>query len=112
MQHEDVRFSYPPVYRDDPDIAHSHTCHGLHNHTPQSPEYPTCADSFHMPNGNIHIYNNYGRKYINQFNDHQYETMMKDYYKHNQDKMTPAKIKELKIKVKVTRILSVIFIIP
>ncbi len=45
-----------------------------------------------------HTYHNkYGRKYDNQFNDKQHEIMMKD-YKHNQDKMTPADIRELKSK--------------
>ncbi len=46
-----------------------------------------------------HVYhNNYDRKYKNQFNDHQHEIMMKDYYKHNQYKMTPEQMRELKIK--------------
>ncbi len=58
----------------DPNILHSHTCHDLYNHTPQSLDYP------------------------NQFNDDQHEIMMKDYYKHNQDKMTPDQIRELKLK--------------
>ncbi len=82
----------------DPDIAHSCTCHDLYNHTSQSRDYPTCADSLHMSKGNAHIFDNYGRKYTNQFNGHQHEIMMKDYYKHNQDKMTPDQIRELKIK--------------
>ncbi len=40
----------------------------------------------------------YSRKYDNQFNNHQHEIMMKDYYKHNQDKMTPADIRQLTCK--------------
>ncbi len=51
-----------------------------------------------MPKGNLHNFNNTGRKYKKQFNDHQYEIMMKDYYNHNKDKMTPNEIRELKIK--------------
>ncbi len=81
----------------DSDITHSHTCHILYNRTPQSHDYPTCADSMQMPKSHTY-HNNYGRKYDNQFNDHQHEIMMKDYYKHNQDKMTPADIRELKSK--------------
>ncbi len=50
-----------------------------------------------MPKGQTY-YNKYGRKYDNQFNDHQHEIMMKDYYKHNLDKMTPADIRESKSK--------------
>ncbi len=83
----------------DHDIGHSRTSHGLYNHTPQSLNYPTCADSLHMPKGNVHVYNNHCRKYKNQYNDHHHEIMMNDYYTHNQDKMTPEQIKELKIKM-------------
>ncbi len=32
-----------------------------------------------------------------QFDDNQHENMMKDYYNHNQDKMTPDQIRQLKI---------------
>ncbi len=34
----------------------------------------------------------------NKFCDNQHEIMMRDYYSHNQDKMTPAQIRELKVK--------------
>ncbi len=81
----------------DLDIGHSRTCHDLYNHTPQSHDYPTCADSLHMPKDHTY-HNNQGRQYKNQINDHQHEIMMPYYYKHNQDKMTPAEIRELKIK--------------
>ncbi len=50
-----------------------------------------------MPKGHTY-HNNYGRKYDNQFNDHQHEIMMKDKYKHNQGRMTPADSRELKTK--------------
>ncbi len=96
-----MKMSECPIHEsmgNDPDIGHSRTCHGLYNHTPLSLDYPTYADSLHMPKGNVHIYNNHGRRYKNQFIDHQHEIMMKDYYKHNQDQMTPDQIRELKIK--------------
>ncbi len=32
----------------EPDIAHSRTCQKSYNHTPQSLNYPTCAESLHM----------------------------------------------------------------
>ncbi len=81
----------------DLDMAHSRTCQSLYNHMPQSLDYPTCAECLHMSKGNVHNYINNGRKYKNQFNDHQHEIMMKDYYNHNQDKMTPDQIRELKV---------------
>ncbi len=34
----------------------------------------------------------------NEFIDNQHEPMMKYYYSHNQDKMSPAQIRELKVK--------------
>ncbi len=71
----------------DPDIAYSCTSQDLYNHTPQSLDYPTSAESLHMPKGNLYTFNNTGRKYKNQFNDHQHEIMKEDYYTHNQDKM-------------------------
>ncbi len=96
-----MKMSECPIYQsigNDPDINHSHTCQDLNNHTPQSLDYPTCAETLHMPKGNLHNFNNTGSKYKNQFNDHQHQIMMKDYYYHNQDKMTPDEIRELKIK--------------
>ncbi len=82
----------------DPDIAHSRTSQSLYNHTPQSLDYPTCAECLHMPKSFVHNYNYTGRKYKNQFNNHQHEIMMKDSYKHNQDKMIPDEIRKLKVK--------------
>ncbi len=82
----------------DPDITYSRNCHDLCNHIPQSLDYPTCADTLHMPKGYTHIHNKHGWKYENQYNDHQHEIMMKDQYNHNQDKMTPDQIRELKMK--------------
>ncbi len=72
----------------------TYTCH----YTPQSLDYPTYANTLHMPKDYAHIHNNHGWKYENEFNDHQHEIMMKDFYKHNQDKMTPDQIREFKIK--------------
>ncbi len=95
-----LKMSDCPIHQSmgkDPDIAHSHTCHDLYNHTPQSHDFPTCADSMHMSKSNAY-HNNHGRRYKNQFNDHQYENMMRDYYKHNQDMITSDEIRELKIK--------------
>ncbi len=44
-----------------------------------------------------HEYQN--NPHSNEFIDTQHELMMKDYYSHNQDKMSPAQIRELKIKI-------------
>ncbi len=80
----------------DVDIPHSCTCQGLYNHTTHSLDG---AESLYMSKDNLQNFNNTGRKYKNQFNDHQHEIMMKDYYTHNQDKMTADEIRELKIKI-------------
>ncbi len=59
-----LRMSECPVHqsmRKDLDITYSHTCHDLYDHMPQSPDYPTCADSMHMHTGNAY-HNNYGTK--------------------------------------------------
>ncbi len=60
----------------DSDIAHSRTCHLLYNHIPHSHDYPTCADNMQIPKGHRY-HNNYGRKYDNQFNDHQHEIIIR-----------------------------------
>ncbi len=73
----------------DHDTAHSRTCQSLYNHTQQSLDSPTSVESLQMPKGNVHSYTNTVRKHKNQLNDHQHEIMVKDYYTHNQDKMTP-----------------------
>ncbi len=79
----------------DSDIVHSHTCLKPYNHTPH--DYPTCAESLHMSKRAFHhTYHNDAHR--NRFTDNQYEIMMRDYYSHNQDKMTPAQIRELKVK--------------
>ncbi len=96
-----LKMSECPIHQSmgkDPDIAHSRNCHTLYNHTPQSHDYPTYADSRQMLKAQAYYYNKYRRKYNNQFNNHQHEIIMRDYYKHNQDKMTPADIRELKSK--------------
>ncbi len=78
-----------------PDIAHSRTYHTAYNHTPQSHDYPTCAESLHMSKHH-HEYQNI--PHSNEFIDNQHELMMKDYYSHNPDKISPTQIRELKVK--------------
>ncbi len=80
-----------------PDIAHSHTYHNQYHHTPQSHEYPTCAESLCMSK-HCHHHEYQNNPPSNEFIDKQHELMMKDYYSHNQDKMSPAQIRELKVK--------------
>ncbi len=81
----------------DPDIAHSRTCQKPYNHIPQSHDYPTCAESWNMSKHGFH-HNYHNDAHRNEFTDNQHEIMMQDYYNHNQDKMTPAQISELKVK--------------
>ncbi len=67
-----------------------------YNHTSQSHDYPSCVESLHLPRGNVH--HNYRNDADNSdFNENQHELMMKDYYSYNQDKMTAAQIRELKV---------------
>ncbi len=76
----------------DPDIAHSLTCHKPYNHTPQSPDYPTCVESLCISKQAFHHnYRNDANR--NEFTDNHHEIMMRDYYSHNQDNMTPAQIR-------------------
>ncbi len=96
-----LKISECPIHQsmgNDPDIAHSLNCHSLYNHNPQSLDYHTCAESLHLLITNTHTYHNTNKKYDNQFKGHHHEIMMKEYYEHNQDKMTPNQIRELKIK--------------
>ncbi len=80
-----------------PDITHSCTCQKPYNHNRQSLDHPTCAESLHMTKNCFHqSYDN--DTYVNEFIDNQHEIMMQDYYSHNQDKMSPAQIRELKVK--------------
>ncbi len=81
----------------DPDIAHYPTCQKPYNHSPQSLDYPTCAESLHMSKKCFH-HSYYQNTHSNEFSDNQLEIMMQDYYSHNQDKMSPAQIRELKVK--------------
>ncbi len=80
-----------------PDIGHSRTYHNPYNLTPQSHDYPTCAESLHMLK-HCHHHDYQNNTYSNEFIDNQHELMMKDYYSHNQDKMSLAQIRELKVK--------------
>ncbi len=81
----------------DPDISPSHTCQKHTITPPQSHDYPTCAKSLHMSKNCFnHSYHN--DAHSNEFIDNQHEIMMQDYYSHNQDKMSPAQIRELKVK--------------
>ncbi len=81
----------------DHDIILSCTCQTPYNHTPQSHDYPTCAKSLHISKHVFH-HNYHNNAHINEFTYNQHEFMMGDYYSHNQDKMTPAQIRELKVK--------------
>ncbi len=81
----------------DPDIAHSHICQKPYNQTPQSHDYPTCAESLHMSKHGFH-FNYHNEAHRNEFSHNQDEIMRQDYYSHNEDKMTPAQIRELKVK--------------
>ncbi len=80
-----------------PHIAHSSTYQNPYTHTPQSYDYPTCAESLHMSK-HCHHHEYQNNPHSNEFIDNQHELMMKDYYSHNQDKMSPAQIRELKVK--------------
>ncbi len=76
-----------------PNIAHSHTYHNPYNHTPQSHDYPICGESLHMSK-HCHHHEYQNNTYSNELIDNQHELMMKDYYSHNQDKMSLAQIKK------------------
>ncbi len=80
-----------------PDIAHSQTCHNQYYHTPQSHDYPTCAESLHITK-HCHHHKYQTKPHSNEFIDNQHGLMMKDYYSYNQDKMSSAQIRELKVK--------------
>ncbi len=81
----------------DPNSAHCHSCQNPYNHTPQSHDYLSCAESLHLPKGNVH-HNYYSNAHNHDFNENQHELMMKDDYSYNQDKMTVTQIKELKVR--------------
>ncbi len=70
----------------------------LYNHTLQSLDNPTCAESVWLHKTSYYNLIRASNNNSVQFDDHQHENMMKDYYKHNQDKMTPDEIRELKLK--------------
>ncbi len=59
----------------DPDIAHSNTSQKPYNHTPQSLDYPTCAESLHMSKKCFH-HSYYQTTYSNESIDNQHEIMM------------------------------------
>ncbi len=73
----------------------SHTCRKPYNRTPL--DYPTCAESLHMSKTCFH-HSYHDVTHSNEFIDNQHEIMMQDYYSYNQDKMSPAQIRELKVK--------------
>ncbi len=81
-----------------PDPKVSRTCKDPFNHKPQSHDYPTCAESMHI-HRNKKDHNFYTKSTDTVFDDGQHEQMMKYYYSHTQDEMTPSQIKELKIKI-------------
>ncbi len=62
-----LKMSECPIHQSmgkNPDITYCRTCHILYNHTRQSHDFPTCADSMHIPKGNAY-HNNHSRKYKN-----------------------------------------------
>ncbi len=69
----------------------------IYSHTPKSLDHPTCAESVQMHKTSHFNTNRASNKQSVQFDDHQHENMMKNYYKHNQDKMTPDQIRQLKL---------------
>ncbi len=73
-----------------PDIAHSRTYQSLYNHT-HNHMTTLLVRKYHH-----HKYQN--NTHSNEFIDNQLELMMKDYYSHNQDKISRAQIRELKVK--------------
>ncbi len=78
------------------DIPHSHPCHNHCNHNPQSYDYPSCAESLHISK-HCHHHEYQTKPHSKEFIDN-HELMMKDYYSYNQDKMSPAQIRKLKVK--------------
>ncbi len=80
-----------------PDCKVSRTCKDPFNHKPQPHDHRTCAESMHI-HRNKKDQTFYTKSTDTVFDDGQHEQMMKDYYSHNQDKITPAQIRELKIK--------------
>ncbi len=79
-----------------PDVAHSRTYKNPYNQTPQSPDYPTCAESLHMST-HCHHHDYQNNTYSNTvYNQHM--LMIEDYYSHDQYKMSPAQLRELKVK--------------
>ncbi len=73
--------------------AHTGTCQNLYNHTPQSLDYHICAESVQLHKKSYYNSNRANNKNSVQFDDHQHENMMKNYYKYNQDKMTSDEIR-------------------
>ncbi len=61
----------------DPAITHTRTYQKTYNHTPQSHDYRTCAESLHMTEGNSD-HNFYTKGHDHEFDDNQDELMMKD----------------------------------
>lgn len=78
--------------------THTSHYHNLYNHGTQLHDYHTCVHSQHMHRHNYHSTNSIDHRNIAQFDDNQHEMMMKDYYNHNQDKMTPDQIRQLNLK--------------
>ncbi len=61
--------------------------HTSHSHTPQSYDFPTCAESKHICMSNSGN-NSFSNDKNAEFNENHHEKMMRDYHKYNQDKMT------------------------
>ncbi len=60
-----------------PYVAHYGTYKNPYNHTPQSHDYPTCAESMHIPK-HCHLHDYQNNAYCNEFIDNQHELMMKN----------------------------------
>ncbi len=58
--------------------THASNCQNLYSHTPQSLDYPMCAESVQMHKTSHFIKNCVSNKQRVQFDDHQHENMMKN----------------------------------
>ncbi len=76
----------------DPNNAHSRTGQKPCNHTPQSHDYPSCAESCTCLE-TMFIITIAVMLITVIFNENQHKLMMKNYYSYNQDKMTAAQNK-------------------
>ncbi len=81
----------------DSDKAHLSKHYTSHSHTIQSYDFPTCAESENICMSNSDR-NSFSKDKNTEFNENEHDKIMKNYHKHNQDKMTAQQIRELKCK--------------